>query len=220
MTEPKPYRVEVGIDAPPESVWRALTEPDQLRDWFGWDHDGIEAEIRYIFADHAELFPPDRIALEDGQEIQVVAADDGGTVVRALQPGALDDPRWADVYDAMEEGWRSFFAQLRYLLEDRPHGRRRTLHLTGTVTGPELVGLVTSTGVREHRYTGRYQVVVVDPQGRLVVAAAERPLDAGEVSAASVTVSGYGLDDGTFAELRAEWLARWQVVAADTEATP
>ncbi|MEH1014162.1 SRPBCC domain-containing protein [Micromonospora sp. CPCC 206060] len=220
MTEPKPYRVEVAIDAPRETVWRALTEPDELRQWFGWDHEGIDAEIRYIFADHAELFPPDRIALEDGQEIQVDPTDGGGTMVRARQPGALDDPRWADVHDGMEEGWRSFFEQLRYLLEGRPSDRRRTVYLTGTVTGPELVGLVTSAGVREDRYAGRYQVVVVDPQGRLVVAAADRPLDAGEASSASITVSGYGLDDVTFAELRTQWLARWQVAATGVDVTP
>ena len=55
MTEQKPFRVEVVVDAPREAVWRALTEPERLARWFGWDYDGLEGEIKYIFVDHARL---------------------------------------------------------------------------------------------------------------------------------------------------------------------
>ena len=42
MSMDKPFRVEVIVDAPRDAVWRALTEPEQIRHWFGWDYDGLE----------------------------------------------------------------------------------------------------------------------------------------------------------------------------------
>jgi uncharacterized protein YndB with AHSA1/START domain len=32
---PKPFRVETSIDAPLETVWRALTDTAVIREWFG-----------------------------------------------------------------------------------------------------------------------------------------------------------------------------------------
>ena len=57
MSMDKPFRVEVTVDAPRDTVWRALTEPEQIRHWFGWDYDGLEDEIRLIFVEHASLIP-------------------------------------------------------------------------------------------------------------------------------------------------------------------
>ena len=47
MTEQKPFQVETTIDAPLETVWSALTTPEQIHQWVGWPHDGLDAEIRY-----------------------------------------------------------------------------------------------------------------------------------------------------------------------------
>ena len=45
MSMDKPFRVEVSVDAPRDVVWRALTEPERIRHWFGWEYDGLEDEI-------------------------------------------------------------------------------------------------------------------------------------------------------------------------------
>ena len=37
MTDPKPFRVEVVVEAPREVVWQALSDPEEIRRWFGWD---------------------------------------------------------------------------------------------------------------------------------------------------------------------------------------
>ena len=67
MSMDKPYRVEVTVDAPRDVVWRALTEPEQIRHWFGWEYDGLDDEIEFIFVKHATLRPPDRIEMsQDG----------------------------------------------------------------------------------------------------------------------------------------------------------
>jgi len=75
MSMDKPFRVEVSVDAPRDVVWRTLTEPEQIRHWFGWDYDKLDEEIHVIFVEHARLLPPDRIELfEDGvaQPVEVL----------------------------------------------------------------------------------------------------------------------------------------------------
>lgn len=213
--EPKPFRVEVIVDAPRETVWAALTEPDRVREWFGWEHDGLTDEINHIFVEHAEPFPPDRIALEVGQELQVVAEGER-TVVRAVMPGALDG-ELAGTYDGMEEGWRSFFEQLRYLLERRPTGARHTVRLTGTASGEKLLAVLDGVGPKEEWHDSTYQRMVVDAEGRLLVAAAESPLAEGKTAPVSLVVNAYGLDDAGRQQLATEWLRRWRAEVPDGE---
>ena len=63
MSMDKPFRVEVTVDAPRDEVWRALTEPERIKHWFGWEYDGLDDEVQLIFVDHATHFPPERIEL-------------------------------------------------------------------------------------------------------------------------------------------------------------
>lgn len=211
--EPKPFRVEVVVDAPRETVWAALTEPERVREWFGWEYDGLAEEIQHIFVDHADPFPPDRIALEVGQELQV-GAEGGRTAVRAIMPGALDG-ELAGTYDGMEEGWRSFFEQLRYLLERRPAGTRHTVRLVGTATGEQLLAALDAVETKEEWHDSTYQRMVVDTEGRLVVAAAEVPLAGGKAAPVSLVVNAYGLDDEGRERLATEWLGRWRAEVPD-----
>lgn len=49
-------RFERRLAHPPEKVWRAITEPDQLRHWFPTDIEGqreLGARIRFVFRDDA-----------------------------------------------------------------------------------------------------------------------------------------------------------------------
>lgn len=217
MAESKPFRVEVTVRAPLDVVWRALTEPDQIRHWFGWDYDGLDAEIRTIFVEHAQQFPPDRIVLEDGQRIELQASGPH-TVVRAVMPGSLADAEWEDLYDGMEEGWRAFFEQLRFRLQRRPDAHRRTVYLSGTASGPRVLPLVDGVS-KEIWHESRYQRMVVDRDENLIGFAAQQPLDAADPGPVSVTVTTYGLDDAAFTAVREEWAARWQPVVPDAEVT-
>ncbi|MFI6264563.1 SRPBCC domain-containing protein [Micromonospora sp. NPDC051006] len=200
MIEPEALTVEVAVAAPIDRVWAALTEPAEIRRWFGWDYDGLSDEIRHIFVDHAERFPPDRMAMADGSEI-VLAGDGGRTLVRVVMPGDGDD-----AFNLILEGWRAFFEQLRFLLERQPVGPRRTVYLTGAATGAQLLAALPA-GEQWHR--SGYLRMVVDGDGRLLTALAEQPLDAGEVAPVSLTVTSYGLDDDAAARLRDEWNSRW-----------
>jgi hypothetical protein len=222
MTEQKPYRVETTVDGTVDEVWHHLTVPDRVREWFGWDYAGIDGEIRQIFVDEADLDPPRRITFPDGSYLEL-EADGPRTVIRAVLPGPLDEARWDEIYDGMEEGWRTFFEQLRFLLTTRPAGKRRTIYLTGEIAPAALVKLLPNTGVW---HDSRYQRMAVDPDGHLIGLAAQQPLTGAGMSddqaggPASVTVTSYGLDDEAFAALRERWSGRWSAVAKNAEVTP
>ena len=90
MPEAKPFRVEVEIRTPQIEVWRALTEPDQVGRWFGWDYAGLDGEIELMFVANARHEPPDRILMFEGEDQSAieVEADGAHTIVRAVYPAS------------------------------------------------------------------------------------------------------------------------------------
>jgi hypothetical protein len=201
-----PFAIEVPINAGRDAVWDAVTQPAVIAQWFGWDHEGLAAEIQQIFLDEATLVSPERMGWSDGSYLEVTGDDDTATVrvVRDGTPAA--DP---DAYDAIEEGWKAFLTQLRFLIERRPADKRRTLHLTGETTGRQVLELVNGDWTR----IGSRLACAVDPDGHLVVVSGHVPLDSPDAAAMRVTVSAFGLDDDTFATLRDDWTKRWAPVA-------
>ncbi|WP_455360450.1 SRPBCC family protein [Streptomyces sp. SYSU K21746] len=214
----KPFRVETTVGAPADTVWRALTEPDLVRNWFGWDYEGLTAEIDFIFVDHADPQPPDLIVLDAGQEIGLVGGP-GRTTVRVVTTQPLAAGPDPDRHDAVEEGWRVFFEQLRFLLERHPGERRDTLRLTGRASGRQLLGVLAEAAVGELWHESRFARLVVDGEGHLLAATAEEPLPDGGPGPVSLTVSAYGLGDQARAALRERWTVRWRDAVDDAEVT-
>ena len=62
------------------------------------------------------------------------------TLIRAIKPGDLDAAEWQDVYGDIEEGWITFFHQLRHRLARHPDSNRRMIVLRGTTALPDLPG--------------------------------------------------------------------------------
>jgi uncharacterized protein YndB with AHSA1/START domain len=211
VNAPKPYRIEVEVPASRDDVWVALTQPELVRQWFGWDHPGLDDEIQQIFVDLATLNAARRMGWADGSYLEA-DGDDDRSVVRAVRESA-GDPQ---AYDGIEEGWRAFLHQLRFLFEQRPTGPRRTLHLTGTATGADAVKAV---GDGRTVHESARQRALVDADGHLVVVASQAEIDSADTSRVEVTVSAYGLDDAAFAALRDRWADRWLPVARDAEVT-
>jgi uncharacterized protein YndB with AHSA1/START domain len=209
---PKPYAVEIRLPAGRDEVWQAVTRPAVLRQWFGWDYDGLDAEIRQIFVDKTTLWGPQQMGWADGSVLEVTG--DGETaVVRVNRDGP--GPSGPERYDAIEEGWRAFLVQLHFLLDRRPSGRRRTVYLTGEVAA--RTALTTADG--EWHRCGPRVAWTVTGAGHLVVVATRAPLDTAEVSRAEITISTYGLRDTAFEALRRDWSARWAAVAAHPRTT-
>jgi uncharacterized protein YndB with AHSA1/START domain len=221
MSEQKPFRVEVLIEAPREVVWRALTEPAEMRRWFGWDYDGLDEEIRFIFSDHATPVPPDRIELDDPQTIEL-APDGPRTLVRVIRPGPPEDAEWDDLYDEMEEGWLTFLHQLRHQLERHRGEDRRTLFLDGKAVPTAVLAALDARAQGRPWHQGPHQrgLALGAYGGGLVVAAAAQRLDSDTPARLTVTVTTHGLDDAAFAELRQEWSSWWGSLADDPRVTP
>lgn len=152
-----PVIVEVVIAAPVDVVWRALRDPAEIRRWFGWDYDGLDEEIRFIFA--AATTADDDAHVLDGGENGAIALDDLGdrTVVRITR--AAPAGGWEGVYDEVNEGWLTFFQQLRFYLERHPGQERRTVHV--------------ATGGEEW-FRSEHQVGTVREDGSLVIRTRER----------------------------------------------
>nr|WP_221382815.1 activator of HSP90 ATPase [Actinoplanes polyasparticus] len=208
----KPYDLEVPVRAGRDETWESVTQIDVLHQWFGWDYDGLAAEIKQIFVDEATLWAPEQMGWADGSYLEVVGDDDDARV-RVAREGT--GPGGPEVYDAIEEGWRSFLIQLRFLLDQRPQGRRRTLYLTGETTGRQALSLVPG----EWERFGPRVAWTVDADGHLVVAAGRIPLDHPSASRFEVTVSLFGADDATFEAARESWAKRWAHMAADANLT-
>jgi hypothetical protein len=228
MTEQRPFRVEVVVDAPREAVWRALTEPREIRRWFGWDYDdegGLDGEIEFIFVTHATPQAPERIDLDDGVEGQTIEleADGPRTIVRVIRPGSLTDAGWEDLYEDHEQGWRVFFAQLRHALERHPGEERRTVYLTGSADPAAVLAALDGEVTGEPWDEGRFQRSVALDGGRdeaLVSVRSRTPLHSGERGEVAVTVTTYGLGDADFEAVHRRWAAWWRELAADSKVTP
>jgi uncharacterized protein YndB with AHSA1/START domain len=214
--QPQPFRVEVVVEAPADAVWRALTDPQEIRRWFGWDYEGLDAEIRFIFVDHATAHGQERLQGDNGQAIEV-EPDGPRTVVRAVYPGPLGDASWDDLYDEVIQGWRTFLQQLRFYLEGHAGQDRRTVFLAGQVVPAEAFAALEAAAPGATWDLGRHQrSVAVDRWGGgLVSLVTAQPRDSGQPAGGQLTVTTYGLDDASFGQVEASWTAWWERLARD-----
>ena len=137
---PKAIEREIVIDAPVEVVWRLVTEPDQIRQWFSEEAEvqlriGGSGRLRFKSGDSYQLQvealePPRRFAFRWVQpEGSVVRADNsmlveftlqaeaGGTRLRVIESGfdTIDwsDPQKQKYAENHTRGWQSLLGRLR-----------------------------------------------------------------------------------------------------------
>ena len=89
---------EVDFPASPDEVWDALTDPDQLEEWFANDveldaREGGEGVFRWDDGEERratvrEIDEPRRLVLDwddEGQVVIELEAGEGGTLVRVVE---------------------------------------------------------------------------------------------------------------------------------------
>jgi uncharacterized protein YndB with AHSA1/START domain len=193
MSMDKPFRVEVTVDAPRDAVWHALTEPEQIRHWFGWEYDGLEDEIKLIFSEYATLRPPGRIEMPMDGLIELEERGDR-TLIRVTKPGDLEALEWKDVYGDIEEGWITFFNQLRHRFATAPDGARRTIMRRGKAGHVQLPGELWHESPYQRGFAagGELAVLGVKPSGD-----------------AMLVVTLYDPSPEDYAAAEARWDAEW-----------
>jgi hypothetical protein len=225
--------LEVTIAAPLATVWHALRDPRIIRNWFGWDYEGLEGEIDFIFRDHVKVDDAaHRLTGDPWEGVSdsiVLDESEAGTSVTILRNSPIPEG-----YDEVVEGWIMFIQQLRFLLERKPGLERRTIRLSGTATEKhrlpsnalgidglhdaadgshyvaELPGHERITGEVWHRAKHQIGLVVSEWGDALMVVVNQPKSESAPHGGGAITISTFGLADEAFAALEAKWGAWWE----------
>jgi len=132
----------IEIDAPIESVWRALTEAEELKRWFPLDarvEPGVGGSIWMSWGvtcegtAQIEVWEPNRHLgyVEPSTPPRRVAVDyylearGGKTILRLVHAGFEMKEGWDDEYETVNSGWASFLKGLKHYLEHHAGTPRR-----------------------------------------------------------------------------------------------
>ncbi len=223
--------VEVTVPAPADAVWAALRDPEKIKDWFGWETDGLKDEIDFIFVTHASADDEKRVVtfvgVNDRYEVEARGDD---SIVRVVRSAPARD--WSDVFDGMIEGWISFTWQLAFAFAfaRHPGQTRRTIFFSGPPRedrlARSLLGLdaAPAPGERwsmplgpdaeatgEVWFLARHQTgVTVDAWGDgLLVVVDQPPNEKRPRGTTMLTLTTYGLSDAALAGLQTRWQGWW-----------
>lgn len=152
---------EVFIDAPPDVVWKALTDAEQLTRWFpvhATVDGGVGGSISLSWGEGAEgkapitvWEPGRRFGWSESRGAVSLAVDfhleskGDGTVVRLVQSGFGDGPDWDAEYHMVQGGWAYFMEHLRWYLERHRDTPRDLVTFRDLVAapGPDIFGRLT-----------------------------------------------------------------------------
>ncbi len=141
MSQTRSAEYVVPIAAPPEVVWKALTDPRELTRWFPLTAQvtpGTGGEMRLRWGDQSGddmpilvweparhlsvgmAKPPESV--RNGDEPHVVTdfrleETGGSTVLRVVAHGFDPDAKWDDFFNGIRRGWRYELQSLRHYLE-------------------------------------------------------------------------------------------------------
>lgn len=176
--ETKPTRsleLSVDIDAPLETVWKALTEAQGLKNWFApiasVTKPGVGGEVTFGWSPEA-TWPTNVSAWEPGKHLQwlnddmmgpgtklvcdyYLSTESGKTRLRLVQ-SAFGEADWDNFFEGTEAGWTYFLYNLRLYLEKHLGRVRQMISSRFEVTAPRdaawrkllsaTTGLIIATG--------------------------------------------------------------------------
>ncbi len=139
MSDEKKVIAEISIDADAGTVWRAVSEGEEIKRWFCSDArvtPGAGGAVWMSFGEGMDWETPIEI-WEPGRHLRTadpapskiavdyfIESSGGETVLRIVHSGFAADA-WDDEIDTLNAGWRTFAANLKHYLE-RHRGQPRT----------------------------------------------------------------------------------------------
>jgi len=124
----KKIEQQIEIDADAATVWRALSEGEEIKRWFTLDarvRPGAGGGIWMSFGENMEWETPIEV-WEEGKHLRTgegpqavdytIEARGGTTIVRLVHSGFADDT-WEGELDSLNSGWAAFLANLKHYLE-------------------------------------------------------------------------------------------------------
>lgn len=135
---------ELDLEAPPEAVWKALTDGDELANWFPfrsrstpgvggsiwlwWGGEGEECQIEaWEPQQHLRTTWPGAHPADPAEPVAVdyyLEGKGGGTTLRLVHTGFSADAEWDDEFDAHRRGWSFELRSLQHYLRHH-RGRQR-----------------------------------------------------------------------------------------------
>lgn len=157
-TEPATRAVEatIELEAPPETVWRALTDARELERWFPLEARVEPGEGGTVFMSWKNEYAAEsRITVwEPGRHLQItwgftdeekeitqltdfhLEGAKGRTVLRVVTSGFPNDPAWDAWYEGTRQGWAYELASLKRYLERHRGQDREVVYLRRRVELP------------------------------------------------------------------------------------
>jgi len=156
MTLERREVVSVDVRSPVATVWEHLRDPRLVRRWFGWDDDGLDAQIRDVFRDrpreehdHTDGVTTRTLVWPHHDELTVTARDDAPTRTRVAvtRPSHEGLSTFDGVFDERDEGWIQHVHQLAFALDVHPGKDRVTLQSHGLDAGDRRDPLLFRAGL-------------------------------------------------------------------------
>lgn len=150
MTDAKTRTIDIAleVDATVEEVWRAISDPAGLQNWFPLKASGGQGVGEQVLLSWGEGVewpttitvwePNKRLRWEDnwvpdGMDTQLIVdifieTKGGRTVVRLVHSGFAVGDNWDDHYFGVDTGWRMMLQNLKHYLEHHAGTPRQMVH--------------------------------------------------------------------------------------------
>jgi uncharacterized protein YndB with AHSA1/START domain len=143
-----PQTHEIEIDAPPEAVWKAISNGEELTRWYAEEArvEPVQGGKHWISWGEGQEVENQNLAWEPGRRLTVgkpghetatdwnaivvdfeIEARGGRTLLKLVQSGLPPGPEWDSMDDGTDVGWELFLVALKFYLEHHAGKARRTV---------------------------------------------------------------------------------------------
>lgn len=233
QAETRSHETVVDLEAPPEAVWRALTEAEEITRWFAseakstpgvggsiWVRwwEGMEMEQGIEISDpprHLRLSTPSGKPSPQklATDFHLETREGGTTRLRIVASGFGVDASWDGLYHGTRKGWRLFGLTLKHYLERHVGRPRRVVNVFGNLAAScdEVFDAFTKEVEPVSAHRGE-TIAWVEPRlGDGFGTAEILPSDAGGAFV-TVILSAFG-DASALPELEKQWKERFEALA-------